>query len=201
VRDEQDRVRRVGAAAGDGRRRACAAGHPETTRRAGRTGHQPQPAGRNRLADHRGVGTVATLGSAGKPALLHLEPAQAAWRLAVDVGKRAAGVSAHGRRHRMRHRPIRPREDRGRAGGRRGTLRAGQRPPDDRAGRMARTGSGRPARLSVRRRVRHRADRGQGGSAHRAGGGRNRLRAWLRRYRCARIVDGRTPTASRCGRN
>ena len=62
----------------------------------------------NRLADHRGVGTVATLGSAGQPALLHLEPAQAAWRgVAVDVGKRAAGVSADGPRHRLRHRPIR----------------------------------------------------------------------------------------------
>ena len=39
----------------------------------------------------------------------------------VDVGQRAAGVSAHGRRHRLRHRPIRHREDRGRAGRRRRT--------------------------------------------------------------------------------
>ena len=49
-----------------------------------------------------------------------------------------------------------------------GPIRRSQPPPVDRAGRTARAGSRGTAGLSVRRRVCHRADRGQGGGAHRA---------------------------------
>ncbi len=70
----------------------------------------------------------------GQPALLRLEPAQAAPATRRSMLDNAPpGYRLDGRRRRLRHRPIRPREDRGRAGRRGGPIRGGQRAPDDAA--------------------------------------------------------------------
>ncbi len=200
------RVRTAGTAGNERRRRLGAAGHPQAACRAGRVADEPQQPGRRRQAHHGALGRLAAVGREGQHSLLRVQPAKAArrfrGRLATGVGRGASWLSPHHPRQCLRHRAIHRREDRGRAGRRRRPVRTGRQAPVRGPGGMARAGARRPARLSVRRRLRHLPGRGEDPRAHGQGGGRNRLRARGCRHHRTRGADRPSiPTASRCGRS